>query len=592
MDIHRKAENSPLRHWRCLAAGLAFAWPLFWLARSLVQALPGFLAAWLSPYSLAMWGARPDGIFARVFPPGAVTEEYRPGMGAALQDPFGLAIVVALVAVPVLLWAGRRFASCGLIASLGGGYVALALLEAPLRTLWFRYGEVEWPTHATAAAGLALAIPALRAIAADVHSKTWLGRAGAGMLLLILPYAALASAFGRGSGWVQALLIAGLATPLALVAASIARQSARPLRLPGLRTVGAGVAASLAVFFLGSFRPLPPERSNAPTPAATAVSPDTPYPRLFFQRGVSFTSEWPDSYDSANAHAMLAKLRERGVDAIALVPYGVNRRGDGALRFGGWERDESIVALSNSAHALGMKVLLKPQVWVRGSYPGDLDFDSDEERLRWFAEYEALALHYAELAQRTHADLFCVGTEFAKLTRHEEYWRGLIAKVRKVYPGPLTYAANFGAEFENIAFWDALDYLGLNNYYPLPDNLDASAVVAKVEAVQARFGKPVIFTEAGYSSYAGGNRQPWAENQGPVDLEMQAAAYESVLAAFWEKPWFYGAYWWKVGSNSFGGPLDRTHTPWGKPAMEVLRRWYAKPAPGRQGEAHPALLSR
>lgn len=57
---------------------------------------------------------------------------------------------------------------------------------------------------------------------------------------------------------------------------------------------------------------------------------------------------------------------------------------------------------------------------------------------------------------------------------------------------------------------------------------------------------------------------------------MQAKAYESVLAAFWEKPWFYGAYWWKVGSNAFWGPLDRSHTPWGKPAMDVISHWYRK----------------
>jgi hypothetical protein len=35
-------------------------------------------------------------------------------------------------------------------------------------------------------------------------------------------------------------------------------------------------------------------------------------------------------------------------------------------------------------------------------------------------------------------------------------------------------------------------------------------------------------------------------------------------------------YWWKVGSNGFGGPKDRSHTPWRKPAMEVVRKWYQR----------------
>lgn len=276
---------------------------------------------------------------------------------------------------------------------------------------------------------------------------------------------------------------------------------------------------------------------------------------------------------------MLRKLPDYGVDAIALVPYGVVMRDTNQLRFGGWERDDSLHALTGTAHSLGIRVMLKPQVWIRGGYPGDFDLPDDEERERWLASYREFALHYARLAAEARIDLFCIGTEFAKLTRHEQFWRDLIAEVRTVYPGPLTCAANWGTEFEELRFWDSLDYMGLNNYYPLPDNLDLNEHVARIEAVQQRAGKPLLFTEAGLSSYEGGNRAPWAEKEGPVDLSLQSRAYDALLDAFWEKPWFHGVYWWKVGSNGFGGEADRTHTPWGKPAMDTLSRWYRKPAP-------------
>ncbi len=298
----------------------------------------------------------------------------------------------------------------------------------------------------------------------------------------------------------------------------------------------------------------------------------------FFQRGVNFTSEGRGGgYRSEGAHAMLATLRSRGVDAVALVPYGVVRGEKKELRFGGWERDESISALTATAHKLGMRVMLKPQVWIRGSYPGDFDLPDAQSRDRWLAEYRVFALHYARLAATIHADVFCVGTEFAKLSPYEDYWRSLIAEIRQEYTGPLTYAANWGEEFESLRFWDALDYMGLNNYYPMPETLDLRGQVARVEAVQRRAGRPVLFTEVGISSYAGAHRKPWAEREGDLDLQIQAAAYDALLAAFWEKPWFYGAYWWKVGSNGFGGNEDRTHTPWGKPAMDVLTTWYRKP---------------
>ena len=160
------------------------------------------------------------------------------------------------------------------------------------------------------------------------------------------------------------------------------------------------------------------------------------------------------------------------------------------------------------------------------------------------------------------------------MTRHEAEWRQLIARARQLYPGPLVYAAVQGPEFETIRFWDALDYIGLNNYYPLPDDLSADAVLQKVEAVQRQFNKPVIFPEAGFASLKNPHRAPWDETHRELSPEDQARCYEAVLRAFYRKPWFQGVYWWKVGTNGMGGPQDASHTPWGKPAMDVVARWY------------------
>jgi len=84
----------------------------------------------------------------------------------------------------------------------------------------------------------------------------------------------------------------------------------------------------------------------------------------------------------------------------------------------------------------------------------------------------------------------------------------------------------------------------------------------------------VIFTEVGFPSEEEGNRDPWDERHGALSPELQAQCYEQIYKAFYNKPWFEGMYWWKVGTNGFGGLKDRSHTPWGKPAMEVIRRWY------------------
>ncbi len=223
------------------------------------------------------------------------------------------------------------------------------------------------------------------------------------------------------------------------------------------------------------------------------------------------------------------------------------------------------------AHARGIKVLLKPAIWNAFN----LEFSSGGDRAKWFDQYRLFLEHYARLAKQIHADVFSVGGEFVKLSQYDAEWRKQIARVRELYPGPLVYAANFGPEFENIRFWDDLDYIGLQEYYPLPDNLSTDSILRKVEAVQRKFQKPVIFTEAAFSSYEAPNREPWEDKKRrKLSPEGQARCYEAVFRAFYYRPWFEGVYWWKVGTNGFGGSQDGSLTSWGKPAMDVVKQWY------------------
>jgi hypothetical protein len=296
---------------------------------------------------------------------------------------------------------------------------------------------------------------------------------------------------------------------------------------------------------------------------------------VYFHKGVNFTAEGRSGYTSAVASPTLEALAKYGVTSIALVPYGFTRRGTPEVRFGGgWETDEGIEQVAAAAHRLGMKVMLKPQLWVRPGYPGDLDFPDPAEREKWFAGYQSYIEHQARRATLIHADILCIGVEFAKLTRYESNWRKLIARTREVYAGPLVYASTHGEEFERIRFWDTLDYIGINEYSPLPDSLSTDALVARIKAVQQRFRKPVIFPEIGFASLENPQREPWNETRRKLSMEDQARCYEAILKAFYRQPWFQGMYWWKVGTNGYGGAEDGSHTPWRKPSMEVVRRWY------------------
>lgn len=314
---------------------------------------------------------------------------------------------------------------------------------------------------------------------------------------------------------------------------------------------------------------------------ATLPKPDPkqPYPKLFFQRGANFTAEGPVGYSPGPSTTMLDQLKSAGVNSIALVPYGFSQGANSPEVRGGrggtMERDDDMEAITALAHQRGIRVMLKPQVWLgRGGYPGAVVMLTDADRSAWFASYTEWIEHYARLAAKIHADLFCVGVEFRQMARHDGEWRRIIARVRAIYPGPLTYGATQGEEFESITFWDALDYIGLNNYYPLPDSLDFSAIVKKVEDVHLHYKRPVIFPEAGYSSVENPHREPWAEHHAKLSMDAQARCVDAMLKAFYKKPWFMGVYWWKIGTNGFGGPEDGSHTPWRKPAMDVISRWY------------------
>jgi hypothetical protein len=296
---------------------------------------------------------------------------------------------------------------------------------------------------------------------------------------------------------------------------------------------------------------------------------------LAFQKGVNFTAEGPESYGSEEAGRMLDRLVAYGINVVALVPFGFERFGETHIRYpGGWERDELIAKQAAMAHQRSLKVFLKPQIWIPRKCPGDLDFTSEQDRLQWFESYQQFIDHYADLATRIHAEMFCIGVEFVHLSRYESEWRKIIADVRRHYSGPLTYAANFGADFEETRFWDALDYIGLNEYYPLPDDLSTGPLVDKIEKVHLRYHKPIIFTEAGFHSRKGTHGAPWNESLPEKSLDEQARCYATILRAFYERPWIKGIYWWKIGSNGFGGPEDLSATPWGKPAMEIVKQFY------------------
>lgn len=281
----------------------------------------------------------------------------------------------------------------------------------------------------------------------------------------------------------------------------------------------------------------------------------------------------------------------RGVGAtwVATHPY-AGIRADGMVRVRDRSGDEPPAHLTRpirEAHALGLRILIKPHLAYWGSpfrWRGEIAFDtadgSDEKWDRFFDSYQRWIVELARVCK--DADGFVVGTELDRTLDHEQRWRDIIAAVRAETKAPLTYAANW-TDYRQVPFWDALDVVGIQAYFPLTaerdpsaDELDQAWAARMVElrAYAAKTGKRIVFTELGYNRAHLAPVQPWdARTDGPDAAPIQLACMRAALRAVEAEPAVVGAFLWKwfTWPNHRGGNF-RLDTPEMKAAVSEVWR--------------------
>ena len=156
----------------------------------------------------------------------------------------------------------------------------------------------------------------------------------------------------------------------------------------------------------------------------------------------------------------------------------------------------------------------------------DLERYVDDRELRqraWAEEVTGVASFRSERDVRVDAGTIeRINHRRRLLDRH---WRSLVASVREIYRGRVTYAANFD-QYGAVGFWDALDLIGVNAYFPLRSQLDADETELEATLQQSWRGvldelvrwrasrelsnTPFLFTELGYTGRRGSTIQPWA----------------------------------------------------------------------------------
>ena len=183
--------------------------------------------------------------------------------------------------------------------------------------------------------------------------------------------------------------------------------------------------------------------------------------------------------------------------------------------------------------------------------------------------------------------MICIGTEYKTAVKHRpEFWHALIKKIRKVYKGKLTYCANWD-DYEDVTFWNDLDYIGISAYFPLSDaqtpsiaNLEKEwkPIKKQLASYSNEVGKPVLFTEYGYRSMDQPAWRSWEHEykERPINNLAQANAYEALYKTFWKEKWFAGGFAWKWYSSFRRMDSAKNHdwTLQNKDAEKVMMKYY------------------
>ncbi len=305
--------------------------------------------------------------------------------------------------------------------------------------------------------------------------------------------------------------------------------------------------------------------------------------------GVSFVA----SRDTISTQHITPVLKAQS-NYVALMPFGFIKNlatptiTHNTKRQWFGETENGLLQYAKRFQKENVHIMVKPHIWVwRGEFTGNIKMDSEENWQILEDSYTAFILTYAKAAASLNAEIFCIGTELEQfVVNRPAFWQQLIQKIRAVYKGKLTYAANWD-EYTRVPFWKEIDYIGIDAYFPLSDL--KSPTVADYEAgwqphkqailkLQNSVNKPVLFTEFGYRSVDFNGKEPWDSNriEGSVNLQAQANALQAIHNQFWQEEWFAGGFIWKWFHRhaTVGGEKNNRFTPQNKPAEELIRKLY------------------
>jgi len=312
-------------------------------------------------------------------------------------------------------------------------------------------------------------------------------------------------------------------------------------------------------------------------PIESSLHPNKGYGSPAYQRTLAETVRLGGNWISLTVFGRIADLHPTGIAPTFEAPYAENRI--------------AVARAVKQAHALGLRVLLVPHLWVEsGGWRGEIEPGDEAAWQRWSAAYREFLLGWAEVARDARVDLLSLGVELRSwlTTDRAPSFVELAREVRSHYPGLLTYAANWD-DVDDTVILGELDLIGVNAFFPLAERRGATVeeliaggrkVAANLGAVAARWQKPIVLTEFGYTTRADPALRPWEWPDGMtnvvVDEVAQDRAYFGLLAPLIDEPWLAGAFVWRLYADpdDVSQEAEWGFSPRGKLAELSLRDAY------------------
>ncbi len=362
----------------------------------------------------------------------------------------------------------------------------------------------------------------------------------------------------------------------------------------------------------------------AEAPPATEVVAPALSARPGFAVGYELLPAYSPSW-SAFLPVALAEMAARGANAVVFTPMWTLQLSR-PLPIVGLDPSRSpfrsdLLALAAEAKEQGLQVGVRPT--LTPSYGALADWWSGGARdaawwAVWYESYRSFILTQARLAEDASATtLILGGTEIAPSlpggtlpdgtpsgvpADADARWRTLIGEVRTVFSGRVGFELEFGDSLQSPpSFLDAIDEVHLRWHAPLtPGGLadvqsmqaTASGLLEDAVLSQPALAAKAIVLHVEYPSVEGGVRNCPPAPDGScraassfdlgaivdpdlaVDLTAQAQAYNALLLEASSRPEITGFY--ASADYPIVSLLDKSASPHGKPAQDVLTFWYQK----------------